>query len=297
MEIYLSSQCMMDCYEKYIKYRENYFDLCKNINGGGERKELYKQNIKLLNDHGTDGSYLKWKKENKITGPYCLSFRINNKMFNYIGAQHTVDKKSPTFKLIRKVINKFKPMLIVIEGVEYKKGLNPLLKNFQNEGSYAVSLGKRYGADFIGTEGDEGQLFDKLAKQFKKEDITGFIFLRMHKYYYRTKKESKDKFIDDFNKIYHTDQFDPIQWFENTFSKTFKYGRFLEYASPYDGKNAVITQIISAVYSKNRDINNIKRIYEFINKYDNILYIMGENHVYADKDVLVDTFGNYQIIM
>jgi hypothetical protein len=40
-----------------------------------------------------------------------------------------------------------------------------------------------------------------------------------------------------------------------------------------------------------RDRANIRNLYKLINKYKDVVYIMGKNHVYADFLVLTDTFG------
>lgn len=308
----------MDYHNKYIKYKNKYLGLklgneenniCKDnyddkINlkrrfpKTNKILKLYKPKIILLNDHGVDGTYQKWKEENSIVSPYCLSFKDNTKILNFIGAKHTIDKTSDTFKLIKKIIKQYKPQLIIVEGVPHSMGMNPVLKHFQGEGMYAINLGKQYGADFIGIEEEERKLIQKLLKKYSREDILGYDFLRMHNFDYKIMKKSKKKFLNDFrtHNMFNDATYDPIKWFENTFGKKFKYGQFLEYSFPYNGMNAVITQKIGYEYSKNRDVASIKILYKLINQYDNILYIVGENHIYAIKDILVHSFGNYKII-
>jgi len=296
---------MTDYKSKYLKYKYKYLESKKNNMIGGQNENSqsitnkYEPNIELLNDHGTDGSYDRWKKKNNIRSPYCLSFNDNHKLLNYIGVTHTMDENSPTFKLVRKIIEEYKPELIMIEGVPISKGINPVLNNFQGEGEYASRIGKEYGSSFIGIETDESDLIEKLLKKFSKQNILGYDFLRQHKYYYRTMKVDKIQLLDDFKEynIFGDKTFNPLKWYEKTFGKKFIYGKNLEYASPYNGKNAVITQIIGYNHSRNRDIANIKNLYEQINQFDNILFIMGENHVYANKDVLTATFGKPKIIM
>lgn len=285
---------------KYIKYKTKYFEL-KQMQGGGKKKHIYTEyipNIDLLKDHGVGGDYEKWKKKNNITSPYCLSFKKDNKIFNYIGALHTNDENSDTFRFIKKIIKRYKPMLIVIEGIPFHKGINPDINYFQGEGMYSVNLGKKYGAKYIGVEGSEVDIVSELSNKYSREDILGYDFLRTHKYFYKTMGSSKKKFMSVFKKynIFGDKNFNPVEWFENRFGKKFKYGSFLEYASPYNGPDAVITQKLGYDFSRQRDIMSLTNLYKMISEYDNILYIMGQNHVYSNKDVLIDTFGKYEII-
>lgn len=112
----------------------------------------YEPNLAKLNNHGADGSYAKWKMDNGIISQYCLTFKKGNFMLNYIGARHTTDVNSDTYKLIEQVIKKYKPKIILIEGVPHDRGIDPVLNNFVGEGSFAVSIGKQYGAVFSGIE-------------------------------------------------------------------------------------------------------------------------------------------------
>lgn len=65
----------------------------------------------------------------------------------------------------------------------------------------------------------------------------------------------------------------------------------LYYKTFKKSKNDLLKDLISYDYSKCRDIFNIINLYRIINLYDNILCIMGETHVYAYKDTLMESFG------
>lgn len=259
---------------------------------------MYKPNLKLLQNH--DG-FDEWSRKNKITVPFCLSFKREKKIFNYIGVQHTTDKNSDVFKLITKTIKKYKPQMIILEGIENKLGVNPILNNFGGEGYHAASEGNKYGSSFIGVEGSESKIIRALKKEFDPVDIMGFLFLRMHKIFFKMMKAPSHDFlrafyeneIKHYKKIFKVSDFNHKLWFFKTFKKQFRYGSFLEYASPVRGE--ILTQKISCAYSRIRDTINIKNVYKLINKYNNVLYIMGKNHVYADIGILTETFGKHDV--
>jgi hypothetical protein len=269
-----------------------------------------KPNLKLMGDHGSNGSFEKWKKDNEVPSgnAFCLHFEKGKKIFNYIGARHTVDPKSHTFKLIKKIIDKYKPDLVITEGVHSDEGINFKvdLKSYGGEGSYAIKVSRKYNSDYAGIEGRESKFFAELAKIFKIEDLYGFLFMQAYKYNCHTRKLTKQEFFSRFKQIKDhidrdfgklaLDEFDPLKWFHQTFKKYFRYGLYLEYASPSNKKNAVITQKISYAHSVLRDTSNIKTLYKYLNAYDNVLFIMGMNHTNVDRPVLVDTFGDYTVI-
>jgi len=271
---------------------------------------MFIPNIKLLYDQGqeTDKDFNQWKLNNNLTiyQPFCLHFHKKNKIFNYIGARHTINKKSATYKLIRKIIKKYKPELIVIEGIPNKLGLNPNIDDWHwvGESQYAIDMGKKYGCNYVGIEPDEEFIYKKLIKKgIKVDDIYGYIFLRWHTYSYSTLHVTKQKFINEWEKIrtYHLDRefkkhkWDYQKWYLSRFHEKFKYGSNINYADPY-GQSKIITQNVSYEFGKIRNIFDIKKLYKYLNKYNNVLYIMGMNHPFADKDVLIDTFGNYNLL-
>jgi hypothetical protein len=268
-------------------------------------------NISLLTDHGVDGSFDKWMKSNKmkLNDPVCLRFDTNKGFLIYIGSLHTTDEKSSTYDLIKNVIKKSKPEIVVIEGLRYSDGLNSNISDFQGEGKYAGDLARSLKIDYIGIEEDNRIMLKELSGHFKISDIYGYIFMQVYKYVYKTMKSRNiQDTLNDFDYVKTTlldkifDNYDECanwkhdQWFKKTFNKPFKYGSYLEYSSPYcSPKDAKITQLISCKYSRLRDERNIKNLYKIINKYKKVVYVMGRNHVYADKNVLIDSFGPYTL--
>lgn len=281
---------------KYIKYKKKYLRL----------KNKLVPNLKKLRDHGTDGSFLKWKKKLgfKISDPFCLQFHNSDKSLFYIGAKHTIDSNSLTYKYIKYVIDNLRePEIVLLEGIPFEYGLNPDISYFQGEGLYAAELARKNQIPYAGIEVNEKKILEKMSEIYDIDDIYGFIYLRAHKYYFRTfgKNEmeldtdfqhNKKKFLDQ---IFDYNLWDPKIWFQKVFGKKFKYGKDLEFAAPYTNSK-IITQQISSDYAKERDKENLINLYKYINTYNKICLIMGENHAYADFPVLIDTFKNFKIL-
>lgn len=254
-----------------------------------------KPNIDLLRDHGTfNNTFYKWKKMNgfNIKDPLCIRYHTKNLELFYIGTKHTNDKKSNTFKLIKQTIEECKPNLVIIEGIPFVEGINFDLEGFNGEGYYAACLSKKLKIPYCGIEPLDRTLMSKLKTKYKIEDINGFLFLRMYKYFYKTLNSSKEHFFNSFIERYPKLKIENIlKWFEHTFIKLFKYGKYTEYSSPYE--NGVITQQIGFHNNKLRDQYNMVKLCQMIKKHKRVVYVIGENHAYADYPVLVDFFEHH----
>ncbi|AYV77757.1 MAG: hypothetical protein Edafosvirus1_88 [Edafosvirus sp.] len=280
--------------QKYLKYKNKYLQL----------KNQLVPDIDLIQDHGTDGSFMKWKTYNNIqkNDAFILEFDIDNKKLYYIGAMHTTDNESKTFQLIKKIID-YNPDIVLIEGIPFDNGISPDISYFQGEGKFAVELAKARHIPYSGIETNENEILQKLSEKYSIDDIYGFMYLRMQKYYFKTMQLSEKEMIDDFDKytrnnldkLFGKQEWDFNRWFLKTFNKKFKYGKNLESGAPYKNSEDISRQI-SFDLSTQRDISNIKNLYKFLNEYDNVLYIMGQNHVHADIKVLENTFGKFKII-
>lgn len=286
----------MDHYGKYKKYKAKYLRL---------KTEGMVPNLSLRRDHGTDGAFSAWRRGlNVDTVAFCLKFEKDNHILYYIGAQHTTDPTSDTFGYIETVVRKLCPEtdIVLLEGIPRKMGISPPLSHFHGEGKFASDLARQRGIPYSGIEADEDDLLRSLAETYDPDDICGFLYLRMHKYFYRTLRKTRAEFVKDFAE-YEAPTLartlgascDPTEWFRRTFGKEFRYGRYLEYASP-SRDSKIITQRISFDYGELRDGQNLKTLYYFLSHYRTVLYIMGMNHVYADLPVLVDTFGGYRVV-
>jgi hypothetical protein len=265
-----------------------------------------KPKTRLSRDHGVSGEFSEWTKKQKIPSDKSFCFKFTKDKFKliYIGSKHTNDENSDTYKLINKIITKYKPKLIILEGIPNSKGISPPLINLFGEPGYAIKLAMQNDIKYTGIETHEDKILIKVNKKFKSTDIYGFCFLRLHKQFINN-KETEDEFVKTFNNqtmkrlnnLFSLNSWNYDEWFEETFHIKFIYGKFLEYASPYNGKDALITQKINYYIMCVRDRANIRTLYKLINKYKDVVYIMGKNHVYADFLVLKDTFGKPDLII
>ena len=269
---------------------------------------MLKPDVKLLRDHGTSGEFGKWKEENGLEEgkPYCLKFTKGEYNLNYIGTNHTNDPKSDTYKLVGNVIKKSKPKLVVIEGVQNSYGLFTKIETLYGEIQYAAKIAQKYDIDIIGIESDEVIIFKHLTKKmkFKRCDIYGFLFLRTQNVFYHSMKAPRKDFLDAFykhEKPYLDKAFGSVldwdhrTWYKKTFGVAWRYSTNKGYSHPYCAADAVITQKIACAYSRMRDEMNIKILYSLLNKYKKVVYVMGQNHVYADVPVLENTFGKFSV--
>ena len=82
-----------------------------------------------------------------------------------------------------------------------------------------------------------------------------------------------------------------MNYFEKRIGEKFEYGNVdSEMASP-DIKGKYITNKISAINSMARDKIIIINLYKYLNQYQNILIIYGQNHYYSHLKILEKTFG------
>ena len=160
--------------------------------------EIYKPNCRLLNDHGTDGSFSKWADELKIEKtPFALRWSKGKKQIIYVAAEHTQDPTSSTYKLISRLVKSYKPQIALIEGVNFFEGISPENIYLSGERQHVANLVNK----FIGCEPDEEKIFRKSVKKYNISDIFGLVALRLHKYLYVTSKEPKSELCSTKNKL------------------------------------------------------------------------------------------------
>ena len=290
--------------EKYKKYKIKYISL-KNTTKQFAGDGTIEPSLNLLRDHGVDNDrFNQWKKFNKIPRDkaFCLLFELRNKKLYYIGAKHTTDTGSETFLYIHKIITESKPDIVLLEGIPYSLGISPRLSNMQGESKFAIDLAIENKIPYIGIEPNENNILLNISNKFNKDDIYGYMYLGMYKYHFVTLKSGENQLQEFFEKYELPNleksigkiPFNFHEWFKSKFNKSFIYGEDLEYASPTDSD--IITQKISYELAKMRDAGIIINLYKVLNTYDKILFICGQNHLYAHLKILEETFGGFKKI-
>lgn len=258
-------------------------------------------NIHLLRDHGISRNRfnnLKKKLRIPLKDPFCFKFSKKNKTLYYIAANHTTDKKSKTFKLIKNNIKKAD--LVIIEGIDYERGLSPNISRKKiSEMKYASMMAEKNKILFSGVEPSDKLVIQKLIKNgTKKKDLILFFILEQYKVVCRNKQteEEFNKIVNDlvipyWQKILKFKKFDFHKYFEERIKEKFIFCETnIEIASP-DKHGKYITNKIAAQLVKIRDEYTIKNLYNFLKQYDNIMIIYGQNHYYSHVKILENTFG------
>lgn len=261
---------------------------------------------KLVNESNT--KLYKWLKKNNIPeqSPYCVQWKNDKKMLNYIGTIHSYNTNNATCNLMKKIIDQYTPEIVIIEGIHEKKGINPEIPKrlINTEMEYLVMLCRKNKINYVGIETADETIYDMLKNKYNIEDIYGYLFLMHNRWNYKRKKSEKD-FLNDFYdrtlKHYQTYvkkiNWNHDEWFLKTYKKTYKYSKYIKYSEPIKNNKNNIAQQISFDWHRARDICNIQKLYYYLNKYNNIVYSMGRNHVFIDRKVISNTIGKYKSII
>lgn len=113
--------------------------------------------------------------ENNLKFPFVASFKNGNGELRYLPVSHAGDKNSPTFTLIKKSIQSFKPDVILLEGIEMTEGYSSkrVINKAKNcsphwnkcvEILYAANLSNKNNINFIGCEPSDLEMFKELKK-------------------------------------------------------------------------------------------------------------------------------------
>lgn len=271
-----------------------------------------KPNLKLIRDHGVNKysmskAFNTWeKKYNPHPTAAHMIFKKENKMLHYIASEHTTDKNSKTFKLIKKVYKKYKFDLIIVEGCRFDSGINPskLFKHIKslksieiNEEDFCIILAIKNKIDFTCVEPNHETLYKELKKKgYKVQDIYGHEYIQMIPqnkragYDRETHNKMMPKHYKNINKVYKKIKFDPDKWYFTTFGKELDYN-LIDNHDTAPIKNGTIIQQISYDGGIIRELGIMKNLFYYINRYNNILMIYGWNHLFADFNVIKDYFG------
>lgn len=248
--------------------------------------------------------------------PFAVYYKNQERELCYIGADHSADIDSKTFKLIQTTIEEFKPDLLILEGFEIKKGFSPAAlisyihkscvtpssQEFRcGEPLYAAYLAHNKNIPFIGAELDDEQIFLDLQSQgYEKNDVFGFYFTRQIPQYFNEKQ------IADANEL--------PQKFDELLKCTSVHGINLTYASYQDWLNQKMgrpvniselmdTNLVAPIPNGNnlqqisskinllRDQHILKVIFDSFSSFKRVLVIYGASHFLTQRDVFVQYFG------
>lgn len=238
--------------------------------------------------------------------PY-VSF-LNGKLA-YIAVRHDQGIESPTFRLIKKTIDDFKPNIIILEGSETREGISPLNLFSYYEGcqpdfskcgepNYAGWLAFKEGIPIVfGEPTDEDVKKEFLAKKYTEQDLLGYYFLR---YYNEQSVSGKKEFNESMPWFRSERRFnipssfgftyqDFLKWY---FRKTGKPFNPQHVEDPFSKKLGRSLLVLAQKISNYRDENITRMIADYLGRYDRVMVVYGAGHFATQRKVLEKMFSD-----
>jgi hypothetical protein len=251
------------------------------------------------------------------TPPFLAVFKKDDCELHYLAADHSYQKDSPTFQMIEKEVDTFKPTFMILEGfqTEWIEGLNYSEENKDGEPLFALSLGKKNGIKVIAGEPKDSDHLRQMHEKFgskgaKSEDVLVFYVLRQMKQRVRCKQliKSQDvkKAVDEVATIFQSfldDVFGydkAIKWMsiqgikdpESVFEK-YLFDHDSADFSEVDKEVEKRLQEICSYDMYVRDKTILTHILDaYKNAYKKIFIVYGGSHFFAQYAVLKSAFGN-----
>ncbi|MDA9951338.1 hypothetical protein N9D31_02070 [Oligoflexaceae bacterium] len=258
----------------------------------------------------------------KMELPYVAKFTVGEKELLYLLSKHVSQKDyprvidHPTLVTIRRLFKKFKPQVVIVEGIPSGDELSP--KNFLGhtqkcrsrkfsgcgESFFAIDQAVQNGGEFISGEPSEEYIQHFLAKSgFSKTDILGFYMVRQIPQMKRHDEFSKKDFPKECERVlshyrkrlgmvaaFSCDDFK--KWYEAHMKKP---KNFLDIdnndSAPHGGKDATYVQRISHQVGIARDRTIVKRIETMMNQFDRVLIVYGGSHYLLQEKSLTGALG------
>ena len=252
--------------------------------------------------------------KNHLKYPFTSSFHTGNKELMYLAIDHAGDINSPTFTLIKKSIEHFKPDVILVEGVGTKEGYSPkrvidkakkCLPDWNNcvEILYAAHLAETNNIKFIGSEPSDEYMFTELESQgYSVKDIAFFYLSRQMQQAYDPEKRIKS--WNDIKVQFH-ELLSLTHIYENSH---YSFDEYIAWLKEKTGHNVTFKEIVNSKFTdpiKNgnyiqrlsntnvfiRDKHVLQVILNHMQKHKKILVIFGFSHYPLQKDVLEKYLG------
>lgn len=257
-----------------------------------------------------------------MTQPYFAEFSYKDKKLVYVLAKHVSEKEypdvldHPTIITIRNLFQKFRPEVVIVEGIPTGDELSPesmkehakkcRARKFKGcgESFYAIDQAILSKTEFISGEPREKEIKQELAKYgYSEVDILGFYMVRQIPQMKRRNEFSAASFP------YECERFLKRYRKRLGFAGTFGYQDFKEWyarhmtspksfldienndPAPHGGKDATYIQKISHHVGLARDRMIVSRIENMMNRFDRVLIIYGGSHYLLQENALVDSLG------
>ena len=253
---------------------------------------------------------------------HLAHYQKDQKHLLYIGARHATDFETRTHEIMLQSAAKYKPDILIIEGVETERGLSPSLgldlKNpkdyarFYNstENVHLAEVARAAKKPFIGGEPSSKDVFKALTdKGYSTKEVMALYFIRnvsalKHSGGIKQKEQIAQmavSFFENYPAFAHIPKEDRLNYQEFTAiydaHKAELGNRELFDLRPYDsnsgaGEKANYFQTMSATMDRVRDEHLVKVIHDTLSKHDKVMVVYGNAHQFASAPVIENMFGS-----
>ena len=258
---------------------------------------------------------------NELRAPNLFVYEGCGKRLVFLGAQHTNDPDSETYRQLRLAMAKWTPELLVLEGFPESMGVSPpdmldyaaSLKAgpMDSEGSEAIRSAAEAGADFVGGEPDDRDILVGLeARGFSAADLFASYVIRQIEQWKREQRITShmdpalEARIKHFASIVVRDLGLPddglsaiasrdavAAWYERTNGLPFDTGYRPEDSHPSGPQNNRATNALSDTISDLRDQHIAGVIARAIQAHETVLVVYGSSHHTIQARAFEAAFG------
>jgi hypothetical protein len=245
--------------------------------------------------------------------PFMACYKKDDRELCYIATNHGSDASSPTFKLIKKVMDEFRPDFVVLEGFESNMGLSPkdvteIHEKFCKtngakceEPLYAISLAKEKGIPFIGAEPDDAEVYDNFRSEgYSRNETFSLYFALLVPQFYRAGQIATMADVHKkFDQYYKMSGVSGVtltfpeyeEWLKRNIDKTLEFSDMVNplFVAPLSNGSKI--QQMSNKLEWIRDRHILRTILDYFRQYKRVLVVYGHSHFLTQIDVLEQHLG------
>jgi hypothetical protein len=248
--------------------------------------------------------------------PYVSVFSRADKTLVYLAAHHENLASGPTHKTVEAAIQKFKPNLVIIEGIQTSMGLSPYRYpdhpedcarpgiSSCSEAEYAAVLSKKAAIPFTGGEPDEKDILESVrARGYSPKDLIAFYTLRQVPQWVREgswesghAQTKIERFVSYYERILATRTGLTLSelhsWYHERLGRELDLDRLTaEDLAPISGENTTYLNRLSVEVGAARNLHLARLIESSINRYQNVLIVYGAGHLVSGRSMLNEAFS------
>jgi hypothetical protein len=292
--------------------------LFQGLPNGGIAKEGYKGRVPFIADPSKVRPWsIKLSQEEPAKYPYLAHYQFGSKNLFYIAAHHSNSTKSPTFKMIDKILTNYSVQAVLLEGFFHSYGINPkrMIDYAMKDGKdgyfrggepiFSIQRSVAGKVNFTGGEPDEKVIMKAvLDKRYTLEDLFGFYFVR------QVPEFKEDPSLDHKNPEALYKRFESgmahtlsiseenipsfaefKRWYQKGNKVRFSFTKIDSEVPAPLGDGKLLTQRVSAVVDEIRNAYIVSVIAELLNKFDNILVVYGGSHLASQQLAIEEMLG------